>query len=166
MNCIKGRMQRANRFRRKNAFTLLEVMLVSAISLILITLSVPLFKKTYKDMEIASCAKGISQIIYFSRERAIFERRDYRVVIDEENSLYRILALDRESGLFRPLTDRWGRTFRVPEDIKIRTEAGRIDFSPGGESVSTVIYISRGDRIYSIVLDGCTGSVRLYDKTE
>ena len=103
----------------KNAFTLIEVTLVSVIVLILITLSMPLFRRTYEDLKITSCTKDISQIIHFSRQRAIFERRNYRVVIDSDNNSYQILVQDEESDKFIPLADRWGRVYNVPKDIEI-----------------------------------------------
>jgi len=150
----------------KKAFTLIEVTLVSVIILILITLSMPLFRRTYEDLKITSCAKDISQIIHFSRERAIFERRNYRIIIDTESNTYQILVHDEEGDGFKPLADRWGRMFHIPKDIEISTDKKQIDFLPGGVSDSAVICIIRENRTYSIILDGSTGSIKVDDKTE
>ena len=152
--------------KRQYGFTLIELTLVSVIILILITLSMPLFRRTYEDLKITSCAKDISQIIHFSRERAIFERRNYRIIIDTKSNTYQILVHDEEGDGFKPLADRWGRMFHIPKDIEIRTDIKQIDFLPGGVSDSAVIYIIRENRTYSIILDGSTGSIKVDDKTE
>jgi len=151
---------------KRSGFTLIEVTLVSVIILILITLSMPLFRRTYEDLKITSCTKDISQIIHFSRQRAIFERRNYRFVIDSDNNSYQILVQDEESDKFIPLADRWGRVYNVAKDIEIRTDKKQIDFSPSGVSDSAIIYIIRENKTYSIILDGSTGSIKINDKTE
>jgi Tfp pilus assembly protein FimT len=151
----------------EKAFTLIEVTLVAVIILILITLSMPIFRRTYEDLRISSSAKDISQMINFARERAVFERINYRFIIDGTANTYQVLAQYEERGEFTPLKDRWGRVNKVPEDIDIKANIKSIDFSPSGVSGGAVIYItSNKGKAYSITLDGKKGTVKVDEKTE
>jgi prepilin-type N-terminal cleavage/methylation domain-containing protein len=152
---------------RDSGFTLIEVTLVSVIILILITLSMPIFRRTYEDLRISSSAKDIAQMINFARERAVFERINYRFIIDDTANTYQVLAQYEERGEFTPLKDRWGRINRVPEDIGIKSDIKSIDFSPSGISGGAVIYLTSGKgKTYSITLDGKRGTAKVDDKTE
>jgi Tfp pilus assembly protein FimT len=149
------------------AFTLLEVTLVSVIILALVALSMPIFRATYEDLKISSCAKDIARMMNFARERAIFERMDYRFVIDDINNTYQLFIQDEKDKGFRPLTERWGKAIKVPDGIDIESEVKYIDFSSNGVSDSAVINIAnKENRVYSISLDGTSGSVKVDDKTE
>jgi prepilin-type N-terminal cleavage/methylation domain-containing protein len=151
----------------KQGFTLLELIIVSVIILILITVSVPLYRRTYEGLKTTFYVKDITRMMNFCRERAVFERRHYRFVIDQEDNTYRILAEDEESGRFKPSEDRWGRVFKVPEDISIISAQQEINFMPSGVSDSAVIHItSKENKTHSISLDGSTGSIKYYDKTK
>jgi Tfp pilus assembly protein FimT len=158
-----------NRFdlAKRTGFTLLEVTLVSVITLILITLSMPIFRRTYEDLEISSSAKNIAQMINFARQRAVFERINYRFIIDDTDNTYKVLAQYEERGEFKPLQDRWGRINSVPQNIDIKAEIKSIDFSPSGISGHSIIYLtnSRG-KTYSITLDGKRGTVKIDNKSE
>ena len=152
---------------KRSGFTLLEVTLVTVIILILITLSMPIFRRTYEDLMISSSAKDIAQMINFARERAVFERINYRFIIDDTASTYQVLAQYEERGEFTPLKDRWGRINKVPEDIDIKADIKSIDFSPSGISGSAVIYLTSGKgKTYSITLDGKRGTAKVDDKAE
>jgi prepilin-type N-terminal cleavage/methylation domain-containing protein len=158
-----------NRFvlAKQMGFTLIEVTLVSVIILILITLSMPIFRMTYEDLRISSSAKDIAQMITFARERAVFERINYRFVVDDTANTYQVLAQYEERGEFEPLKDRWGRVSVVPDGIDIQADIKSIDFSPSGISSHAVIYLTSGKgKTYSITLDGKKGIAKVDDKTE
>jgi Tfp pilus assembly protein FimT len=150
---------------KQMGFTIIEVALVSVIILIVITLSMPIFRRTYEDLRISSSAKDIAQMINFARERAVFERINYRFIIDDTANTYQVLAQYEERGEFTPLKDRWGRINKVPEDINIKVDIKSIDFLPNGISGGSVIHLANGKgKIYSITLDGKRGTVKVDDK--
>jgi Tfp pilus assembly protein FimT len=155
-----------NRFvlAKRIGFTLIEVTLVSVIILILITVSMPIFRRTYEDLKISSSANNIAHMINFARQRAIFERINYRFIIDDTNNTYQILAQYEDSPKFEPLKDRWGRISRVPQGIEIHTDIKSIDFSPSGISGHASIYlVSNQGKTYSVILDGKRGIVEVDD---
>jgi len=148
----------------RNGFTLLELMLVAVIILCLVALSTPLFKSTYDDIRLTSTSKEIAAILNFCRERAIFERRDYRFRIDPKERSYRILAEDQEENGFKPLKGRWGRIFRIPEMIGLEADTEEILFSPDGSTTPAMIYLSNSEnRTCTITTEGSTGLIKVYD---
>ncbi len=153
--------------RYKRAFTLLELILVVAITLSLVALSTPLFRRTYEGLALSSASKNIAYMARFCREKAVFERRGYRLVIDADKKLCRILAEDEEDNSFKPLRQRWGKPFRIPSGVEIESEKKELSFSPSGRADSAVIYLSNKvkDRII-VSIEENSGRVRIYDYAE
>ena len=150
--------------KSKRAFTLLELMLVAAIILALVALSTPLFRRTYEDLKLTTSAKNIAYTANFCRERAIFERRSYRFIIDIENNLYRIFVEDEEDNAFKPLREKWGRSFRIPKDIEVETNKTVIDFSPNGDTNSVIIYLTnKENKTCAVSIEADTGLIKVYD---
>jgi prepilin-type N-terminal cleavage/methylation domain-containing protein len=152
---------------RNSGFTLLETLLVSSIILVLITLSTPVFKRTYEGLKATACAQDIVRVINFSRERAIFEKTKYKVALDFEHNTYQILAYDDDAEGYRPLKDRWKTVFKAPDGVKIQADSGYIEFLPSGVSNSVFIDVAGKDgKAYSIMLNGSTGKTKIHEKTE
>lgn len=140
---------------------------MTAIILTLVALSTPFFKRTYEDLKLSSSAKRIAYTANFLRERAVFERRYYRLVIDTENNLYKIYAEDKDENTFKPLKERWGRSFKIPYEIKVKTDTTAADFSPDGNADFTSIYLTnREGKTLAVSLEPGTGSVKVNDYIE
>jgi prepilin-type N-terminal cleavage/methylation domain-containing protein len=148
----------------RQGFTLIELMLVSAIILALVGVSMPVFKKTYEDLIFTSYVKDMSYAINFCRERAVFERRQYRLLIDNEKNAYNILTKDEDDAGFIQAHNARGSVFKVPNGVQVKSDRQTIDFLPDGTMDSATIYITdKEDRIQGIRLDGNSGSVSIHD---
>ncbi len=163
----KYRILETKNLRSNHAFTLLELMLVAAIILALVALSTPIFRRTYEDLKLTTSAKNIAYMANFCLERAVFERTDYRLVIDIENRFYRAFVKDEEDKTFKPLRERWGRSFRIPSGIEIKTGNSVIDFSPDGDMDSANIYlVGKDNKTIVISIEAGTGLIKAYDYIE
>jgi Tfp pilus assembly protein FimT len=139
-------------------------MLVSIIILILAASSTPLFRKTYEDIKLDSYAKDMYRLIEFCRERAIFERTRYSLVIENEKNTYSIYVREDENGEPRPASGRWGHTLTAPKGVDITSDKKEIYFFPDGYTDSAIINIKgKGNRQQVIRLDGTSGAVKIYD---
>ena len=146
------------------AFTILELMLVTAIILALVALSTPIFKRTYEDLKLTTSAKNIASMANFCLERAVFERIDYRLVIDLDNNLYRAFVKNEEDDTFAPLKEKWGRSFRIPNGIEIKADKKVIDFLPDGDMNSVTIYLTNKESKTIVVsIEAGTGVIKVYD---
>ena len=142
-------------------------MLVAAIIFALVALSTPLFKRTYEDLRLTTSAKNIAYMALFCRERAVFERRDYRLIIDIDNNLYRISVKDEEDNTFKPLRERWGRPFSIPDGIEVKADKRIIDFPPDGDTDSVIIYFTnKENKTIAVSIKAGTGSIKVYDYIE
>ncbi len=164
---VKHRIPETKDSRSNYAFTLLELMLVAAIILALVALSTPIFRRTYEDLKLTTSAKNIAYTAKFCLERAVFERRDYRLVIDAQNCFYRVFVKDEENKTFKPLKERWGRSFRMPSGIEIKTGNSVVDFSPDGDTDFTKIYlVGKENKTIVISIEAGTGLIKVYDYIE
>ena len=80
--------------QNKAAFTLIELVLVTAIVLIIISLSIPLFKRTFSDLTIKDLAFNISKLTYLAREKAILQKKNFKISFDFPSGRYRLLEMD------------------------------------------------------------------------
>jgi Tfp pilus assembly protein FimT len=139
-------------------------MLVAVIVLVLVALSTPLFRKTYEDLSFTAYAKNIFQTLYYCRERSIFERKAYAIIIDNEKNTYNIFVENQDSGEFEISADSRRRVLNIPEGIEIETDRENISFRPDGYMDSAIITITdKNNRIQRILLDSKTGSVTMND---
>jgi type II secretory pathway pseudopilin PulG len=147
-----------------SGMTLVELMLVAAIILALVTISTPLFRRTYEDLKLSSSARGIANLIQFCQESSIMERKRFRLEIDRDKKSYRILVEDEEKREFSPLGSRWGRTFKIPADIEIETEIEELDFYPNGRVTPGLVYLTnKAGKSYTLSIEQNTGLVSVYD---
>ena len=115
-------------------FTLIELLIVSVIILALLSFSMPLFRKTFTDLELKEAASNISKLMGLAQQRAIIERWPYRLLFDFEKKWYRLSRVEGEGQniKFIDLTDSFGRRFKIPEDISIKGNAKEVTFYPDG----------------------------------
>jgi Tfp pilus assembly protein FimT len=148
---------------RNCGFTLLELTLVTILILALVTISAPIFKRTYEDLKLTSAVNDITSIVQFCRQSSIFQRKDYRLALDPSQNSYHILADYKEEG-FLPIRGRWGRAFKFSGPVSIQAEEEYVDFFPDGSSSGAVIYILNKDaKLYRIEIAKSTGFVKTYD---
>ncbi|MFC1807539.1 Tfp pilus assembly protein FimT/FimU [Candidatus Omnitrophota bacterium] len=145
-------------------FTLIELMLVCILILVLVSISTPLFKRTYEDLRITTSAKELASVMRFCREKAIFERNSYRLILDSDEKTYKVFQKDDKDNKYKPLKSRWGKIFRIPNSISLESKEDQIDFMPNGSSTSASIYLAnREGTTYTISIEKRTGFVRVYE---
>jgi len=100
-------------------FTLVELLLVTIIISVLLSVSVPHFAGSFSHMRLETAAGDIAQAIRFAQSRTIAEERPYRLLINTWSGYYRLLARDAESpdGQFFPLSAPYGARIRLPLNV-------------------------------------------------
>ena len=71
--------------RRRTGFTLIEVILVVVIALILMSVSLPHFARTYKGSRLRSSARTIDRMARYARNMAIMRETTMTVVLNRES---------------------------------------------------------------------------------
>lgn len=155
---------RAKQGAERAGFTLLELTLVAVIILALVTISAPLFKRTYEDLRLTSSVKEIACVMQFCRERAVFERRNFRLNVNPDKKTYQVLAEDEDKGKLLPLRSRWGRVFRIPDSIDVEADKDTVDFFPNGTTTPILLYLTNKEgQVFTILIEQDIGLVRVYD---
>ena len=145
-------------------FTLIELMLVAVIILALVSISSPLFRRSFDDLKLSSTSRELVSILRLARERAVFERSYYRLYIDSDDNFYRMYTSSDSKDDFIILKERWGRKFKISKNITIDTEIDYIDFSPDGKSTGGIIYLENlNNNFNTIIVEESIGSIQLYD---
>ena len=154
----------SNNIHYKKAFTLIELMLVVLIILALVSISSPLFRRSFDDLKLSSTARELVSILRLSRERAVFERSYYRLYINSDDNFYKMYTSSDGKEDFITLKERWGRKFKISKNITVDTEIDYIDFFPDGKSSGGIIYLENSNNNFNtIIVEESIGSIQLYD---
>ncbi len=149
------------------AFTLIELTLVTAIILALIGLSIPLFKRTFVDLSAKNTAFNIAKLAGYAVEKSVIDRKNYKLIFDFNRRTYQL-----------PESGRFARTFTLPKglffydpDKKVSPKPGeeakkQIVFYPDGHCGGGSIYIVDNSGIgYSVILKTSGGFAQIKEVT-
>jgi len=124
-------------------FTLIELMVVTALVMILAIIVFPRFVGLVGGREAVSFASRLSGALDYTRAMAIFEGRPYFFYLDREHKNYWVTRMGAE-GEEEPAPGRLGRRQEFPTGLRI---TGRlrspIRFFPGGNSDEALIELRR-----------------------
>lgn len=120
--------------RSYSGFTLIELALVAVLILVMVGLAAPSFRNTFSGLAVKDTALSISKLISYAQERAVIERKYYKVSFDYKNGLYQLFSSDglAEKPVYANVPGRLGRQFSVPTGVFITGSAGEIAAYPSG----------------------------------
>ena len=159
------------------AFTLIELIVVAAIIVVLVAVSSPLFKTTFKDLEIKNTLYDLSKIIKYAQERSVIEEKRYQLVLNFDRNAYFLLS-EKEDAKEKAGTDdseeetddsgwekvpgRYGKVFYLPSGIRFRGELDRLKFYPGGRcDKASILVTDEKNESYEIRTNGRAGYVSI-----
>ena len=153
--------------RTKAGFTFIELMLVTVIIGIIISISTPLFQRTFDAIQLENLAANLTKLMQYSREKAIVERLQYRIVFDIYRGQYRLEVEEdplNNPGEFYRLKSRWGKENSIPEGISLEMEKNAINFYPDGRiSQSTIYLTNKNGKTYTLITERTLGRVQIFN---
>ncbi len=151
-------------------FTLIELTIVAVIILALAAVSTPLFRNTFRDLELRDCAYNISKVIRYAQASAVMEEKKYKMIFDFEKKAYWLLKESEKSleGEFERFKGRFGNEFFLPKEIVFKGDRNEMIFLPNGCSTKAVISIIDTDKRkgFEITAAGKSGRVEISDVKE
>ena len=152
------------------SFTLIELLIVTAIVLTLVSFSMPLFRRTFTDLELKETISDISKFILFAQQQAIINGAIYKIDFDFEKKEYRLLTFaggNEQGGQFEGAGGRFGRVFNLPKSIDIEGQANEVLFYPDGHSDKIELKLtSKNNKAVKIITTGVLGNVDVTEEKE
>ncbi len=156
---IKKRRVRANKV---SGFTLLELIAVAAILVVIITLAVPLFRKTFTGLQLRNFVSDCVSFCRYAQAEAIIKRNTQRIAFDPEKKYMKIQSMDGET--------QWqtAKLKRIPASISVELQGleGDVKFYPDGTADKGLIKIGIPSKYYAISIEPATGYVKVEELTE
>ena len=151
-----GKQSRRNEFGL-TGFTLIELALVTLLILILIGLSTPPFRRTFSNLSLKNSAYNISNLINYGQEKAIIERKNFKLNFDIQSSRYWLSEWNDsiEPPDYTRLSGRFGRTFTLPQGLSFKISRTELILYPDGHSdeMNIDIFNTKGEG-YRLVIRG------------
>jgi len=165
-------MKRAalRRALNRGGFTFIELLIVSAIILVLLSFSTPLFRRSFSDLELKDTASNITKFIIFAQEKAIIDRSIYKISFDFDKKTYQLFRATGEGQNITYTTsakDRFGNVIRLPKDIDYEGRAKEIFFYPDGHSDMVELRLANTNKkVLIISTTGILGNVVIREEKE
>ncbi|GEM_PF-6191317 len=167
------RRRKQNRTTPRNdtrGFTLIELMLVAVILSIVIGLASPRFKNTFSEIELKNAAFNLYKLMHFAREKAILQKKSFKVTLNFDGSTYRLLEWkdkdlgetpDAAESAFFPVPGRFGRTQRLPSSLKLDGDSEEVACHADGNcSPAKLRVLDDADKGYEIAVSEA-GSIKI-----
>jgi hypothetical protein len=182
----------ASRLRSKNnfdrvenslaiqAFTLIELTLVTVIIMALVGLSIPIFKKTFLDLSAKDAVFNISKLISYAQEKSVIDRKNYKVTFDFVRRQYQLYETTRtaEGVSYKKVKGWFGKLFTLPPGLSFSdskfatTQKDEKDykrqmlFYPDGHCDELLLsVVDAGGRGYSVAVKGFGSLARIKEVT-
>ncbi len=154
------KIQRVQR-NRGPGFTLLELIFVAAILIIVVTLAIPRFGKTFNFLQLQNFASDTVSFARYAQTKAITDAKEHRLVFDTDKRVMRI-----ESRLETEEEDEWyaEKVKPIPKFVSVELEGVKNDikFYPDGHADEAIVWvIVNSDKKYKISVEPATGYVKL-----
>lgn len=159
----------------QDAYTLLELILVTLLLITMISISAPILKKTYEGLLLRYSADTLGRVVNFAQQRAILEERSVKLVFDFDNRTYWLMqevAFDggqtegenesqkKVKGFVR-LTGWLKKRFFVPGSISMEGDKRQIIFYPDGHSdKAQITFKNKLGKVRVVFITGRLGNVR------
>jgi prepilin-type N-terminal cleavage/methylation domain-containing protein len=151
--------------RQRSGFSLVELILVVVLLGVLVSLSLPNFRNTYKNVLLDNCSSNMVSLMRYAQSRAIIKRSPIRFIYDKTLRSYYLsqqkeAALDSQGKVaFERIANRWGRTFNIPTEIECDADIAPIGFYPNGQIDKIRFACCAGERCVTISTKDLRGRI-------
>lgn len=121
----------------RNAFTLIEMLVVVVILSVVVALNLPNLRYFYQGAVLKQTAYRVLYLMQNAQTRALSVGRDIHLTFDEQKVIFQLNQESEKEGEFAPVPGRLGEGLDVPPMLHVKEEGAPFVFSRDGS-------ISRG----------------------
>jgi Tfp pilus assembly protein FimT len=151
--------------KKKSGFTLIELVLVCVLLLVMINISIPLFRNTFYTIRIENSLRDVSQVVRYLHTRSVVEGIRYKMNFDYQNGIYWAELEEKSgygSGAFRTMKERIGGKHKLSGGVSMEGDETEIFFYPDGRiDDAEVLFKDTSGLRYSLEISG--SDVRIED---
>jgi prepilin-type N-terminal cleavage/methylation domain-containing protein len=147
-------------------FTLLELLLVLLILAVVVGMSIPRFRHTFRYLQLQLFASDVARVFTYANRRAVARGETLRIHFDVEGRRFWLLrATEASPGVeFERIAGKLGRGLSVPGAIFLDSRAREVTFYPDGRADPfEMLIIEDQEERYRLVTDAWTGRVKLLE---
>ena len=142
---------------KRRSFTLIELLLVVVLISVLLSFTLPRFKKAYENLQLQNFTREIYYLTRNLQSRAITERKIYCLIIDQTQGEFRARCQGQ---------DEYTKRYRIPPGITLLTEPQEkkeICFFPDAsmDPVKLIFKDTGRERAVSLVMSGEAGDIQI-----
>jgi prepilin-type N-terminal cleavage/methylation domain-containing protein len=155
-----------HRYRPQAGFTLLELLVVLGILSVLVGVSVPQFRGTFRHLQLQVVASDVATLLTYAGRRAVATGEVLRVHFDVEGRRYWLVTAPRGSAeeTFERVSGKFGRVSFVPASVSFAPSIRDVTFYPDGRADRFELVISDdGPLGYRLATNVRTGRVKLVE---
>ncbi|VAX36076.1 hypothetical protein MNBD_UNCLBAC01-977 [hydrothermal vent metagenome] len=126
-------------FKKKKAFTLIEIILVVIFMGIVAGLSFPNLSQVYFKFKLNQQTDQLAYLMRYAQSRAVIKQKQHRIIFSLDQKIYWLEMesvdgdqVSKEDSFVR-VEGRLGKNFRIGQDVDFKGESAQILFYPDGK---------------------------------
>jgi len=137
----------------KRGFSLIELSLVALIIAIMVSISTPLFRRTFYNLQLDETSYNIARFMNYARATAITERLKTKISFDFNGKRYWMTINEdtQNPDLFARIEGRFGRSHVIPSVLTVEGADDAIVFYPNGRSEDFKLYLKNNNGITKVI---------------
>lgn len=129
--------------QRRDAFTFLEILIVASLLLVLTTLAIPRFRRSYDHLVLTSYVERFRKLAECAHELSMVEGKIYKITIRSDRAAFQLVKESLDPDLsFASVQGLMGKEQKMPSGSLIQASSEEIFFYPDGQSTESEVKFS------------------------
>lgn len=144
----------------KRGFSLLEFLLVITILATIFSLSIPLFKNNFNNLQLNNSTQDLVFLMRYLHSSAVMQNKTLCLNFDAQER--KISPVSKNKSEFMIFNDRFAKIYQMPKDIYFESNCLYACFYPDGSADKLNLFIKKDDKnVFKIETISMSGDVKI-----